>query len=37
MNHRLVPFLVGVLSEADIKTQNEAVWAAEKLGDTETI
>ncbi|TKC36979.1 hypothetical protein EI555_020196 [Monodon monoceros] len=27
VHHGLVPFLVGVLSKADFKTQKEAVWA----------
>ena len=27
VNHGLVPFLVGVLSKADFKTQKEAAWA----------
>lgn len=27
VNHGLVPFLLGFLSQADFKTQKEAVWA----------
>ena len=27
VNHGLVPFLVGIFSKADFKTQKEAVWA----------
>lgn len=30
MNHRLVPFLIGVLSKAEFKTQKEAIWAVNK-------
>lgn len=26
VNHRLIPFLIGVLSKANFKTQKEAIW-----------
>ncbi|ELW53498.1 Importin subunit alpha-2 [Tupaia chinensis] len=37
VNHGLVPFLVSMLSKADIKTQNEAVWAVTNYTSGRTV